>query len=62
MNNPCEWCVQTSSQIDSLEYQLEQALRMVESVKTISAVRRVKLETANKRIAELEDMYYRGLD
>lgn len=29
MSNPCEWCVKTSEQIDSIEYELEEAEKRV---------------------------------
>ena len=33
MNQPCEWCVSTSNQIDSIEYQNEQLILALEAIK-----------------------------
>ena len=33
MNQPCEWCVSTSNQIDSIEYQNEQLIIALEAIK-----------------------------
>ena len=37
MSTPCEWCAQTSAQIDSLEYQVDQLQRELRELKAHSA-------------------------
>ena len=35
MKNPCEWCVNTSNEIDSIEYQIELAENKIKLLKEI---------------------------
>ena len=32
MENPCEWCVNTSNLIDSLEYEVEDLTKQIENL------------------------------